>query len=260
MFAEIMARGIVKFPEGARTAIDRRWDDADNDPLFYLNLCGVPPIELFEILDDTESRRHKIKAMARAVIDLEISTEKKIAWLKKSKGKSSRSESKAKIQALRDELAVRHASVAKGLDLPAKHNPRNKRRVPLDNEFAFAVNQIVSGCYAEMTSMSWEDWREWEAKEIASGRKLDRRSAHRAHWLKSLLPAITGLMRAAWPDWFQSDLPENSLRKVKACWPKRMLSRKRKIKILIPDYPSSFSIDNSVNFIIDMVKHEPLIR
>jgi hypothetical protein len=258
LFREVIAIGIRKLPEYAREDIESSFDMANSDPLMYLNLCGVPPITILAILDETNGRRKRILAESQNVRDFELKTARRIALLKRQGLPAA--ELKLLLQKSENDLTALLASTAAAIGLPRKLNSKAKRRVPIDSEFNFAVNQLVAECYSEVTSKAGQEWQEWDSRECFIGREPDRRTAVEVHWTKSLLPTITCLMIAAWPDWFRSASPENSLRKVKACWPKTLKGRNRKEIILLPDYPDPLSVRTALDFIHDLAKYEPPVR
>lgn len=259
---QVMCLGTRKLKEEEREMILYRFkDQAGADPLNYLNFCGMPPLDLLSILDDTDVRLRKIKSVAGNVRENEKQTLRDFERLKKRLSKYERDDNLKKKtadfeSALLETLAAEAASV--GLK---ERSSRTKRRVHTENEFAYVVNQLVAESYSNMTSMTLGEWHAWYQEQKRNGiENPDWRTMHSRHWVKSILPAITCLLNAAFPEWFKSNDIENALRKVKACWPKRLESRKKQVKIYLPEYPTCFSADRSLVFLRSVIKFEPPVR
>lgn len=156
------------------------------------------------------------------------------------------------------ELPKIHTELAARVGLKER-NSRAKRRLHTGNEFKFLVNQLIVESYSNMTSMTTEEWAQWEFEQRCAGIVPDRRTAHASHWAKSLIPAITCIVQAAWPQWFNSQDHEHALRKVRSAWPKDPTTRKP-YRIYLAGAFSPTANPLSVKFIRDMINSRPPIR
>jgi hypothetical protein len=243
---EIMLLGTRKLPAEQRADILFRFDKQDQanlDPLMYLNLCGVPVLdEILFTLQETEVRLRKIKYIAEVMRDSEGPTMRALARLKEKLSKYAQIsrydddiELNKHVTDFESAIARFQAAAAARIEW-TKAAPRTKRRVHTEGEFLYVVNCLVAGCYSNIT-----------ANDPASG----------DYWIKSILPAVTCILKAAFPDWFRSNDSERVLRKVKACWPRTLDGRKNqaKTKIYLPDH----QVRRSVEFCRTIIKSEPRI-
>jgi hypothetical protein len=88
-FCDIVEAGMGKVAEDRQIHDDFR-GKAGGDPIFYLNLNGVAPVQVLYVLGDVQARVEEIKRVARLTRELESETTQAIARLRKTLGRYDR--------------------------------------------------------------------------------------------------------------------------------------------------------------------------
>lgn len=233
-FSEIVKTGMTR-----KVASDRRVDyefrkTAGGDPLFYLNLNGVPPVQVLYAIQDIQARVEKLKTAAPLAKELESKTTQAIARLRNALSRYDQISPAGKVEQALNLLESEYTRFAAktagtvGLKSPGKGN---KRRMPLSGEFIFAAQILRATIHSEMNSWTWGEPQ--PPTREASRREL-------------LLPVIACILKAAWPMWLKGNDAAAVLRKVKTACPTKS---REPFTILLANYPSPWSVDGWVNFI-----------
>lgn len=275
-WGDIMVAGMKRLPESERETVLERFNEAaEGEPLFYLNLCGVPPLEVLSGLEETEVRRRAVKYLTKVKAADEVTLKKTVLQQKQVIERYGnlfvylyRKDLTDVQNAFSDfETALKQfmGAVALLIHQSKRAGTRGKRRLTPQDEFGYAIKKIISTISSEMSSMSQPEWDRFYDRESDEKLKLYRTDtpldqldqlSNQIHqrllkerfspWDRTVYAAATCLVKAAFPDWFRDgNNPEKALRKVKAGW-------KSKHQIVLPDpqvdsfikYFKSFSLQN----------------
>ena len=232
-FSDLVEAGMRKVSEERR--IDSQFrEQAGGDPLFYLNLNGVPPAHVLLGMGDIQARIEKLNRAAPLSKELETKTAQAISRLRKVVARYNEIARPSKLEEalnlLEREYSEFKTTIAAMVGLKSLGDT-SKRRTPLIGEFTFAAQILRAVIYSEMNS--WVRGDPEPPEREASKREL-------------LLPIVACIMKAAWPKWFNTKDPAAVLRKVKTACP--VISRKP-ITILLANYPNPWTVDNWCDFV-----------
>jgi len=229
-FCSIVAAGMTKVAAERRINYDFR-EVAGGDPLFYLNLNGVPPIQILYAIEDIQARMEKLKRASNLAKELEVETTQAIARLRKTLSLYDEIFSADKVgqdlNLLESDYANFAQSIAGTVGLKSS-TEANKRRTSLNGEFIFAAQILRAVIDSEMNSHVWGEPEPPERE--ASRREL-------------LLPVIACILKAGWPSWFNGT---DVLRKVRAALPTKT---REPFTVLFANYPDWWTVDSWLKFI-----------
>jgi hypothetical protein len=239
-----MTAAVRKLPSSDRDLIDSKFGtgQANSDPLKYLNLCGVPVLNLLSILDRAEIRLRAVPAIAKSLVEDRNRVKRALAREKKSLLNYSALFSfyRKDLDDLLKSLAAHETEIDRYfgavellINLKEK-KPTNKRRVSEGAEFAYTIKQLGAECLCAMSgttdqsgrlNFDYEILKDIRCRDLADAQRADA-IAHLeietkelgSPWNRSILGALACLVKAAFPAQLGSDDSDKILRKVKEAW------------------------------------------